>query len=83
LRYQLLYMGSRSLIRDFGSNTTLPLFRRNMEKERFERAILWLKADIEQILTYLGFYIDRNKSLPYQLRMLFKLQGSFRKFPIQ
>lgn len=76
-------MGSRSLVRDYGTNTTVPLFRRNMEKERFERAVMWLKADVEQIMTYLGIFVDRTKSLPYQLRLLFKHQTTFRKFPNQ
>eukprot|EP00598_Pedospumella_elongata_P000321 CAMPEP_0184971788 /NCGR_PEP_ID=MMETSP1098-20130426/3964_1 /TAXON_ID=89044 /ORGANISM="Spumella elongata, Strain CCAP 955/1" /LENGTH=400 /DNA_ID=CAMNT_0027493981 /DNA_START=63 /DNA_END=1262 /DNA_ORIENTATION=+ len=43
LRYQLLFMASRSFIRDpvVGNGTTLPLFRRGTERERFDRAVLW------------------------------------------
>ena len=39
LRYQLLFMASRSFIRDpvVGNGTTLPLFRRGTERERFDR----------------------------------------------
>ena len=39
LRYQLLFMASRSFIRDpvIGNGTTLPLFRRGTERERFDR----------------------------------------------
>ena len=39
LRYQLLFMASRSFIRDpvVGNGTTLPLFRRGTERDRFDR----------------------------------------------
>ena len=62
LRYQLLYYSSRSMIKDIiafpalasATATTqgviLPLYRRGIERERFELAIQWVKCDIQQIM---------------------------------
>lgn len=76
LRYQMLFMGSRSFIRDpvLGSTSgTLPLFRRNVEKERFDRAVSWLRRDIEQLLQTRGVLYDHTKesNILYNLHQLF------------
>lgn len=64
LRYQLLYHGSRCLVRDLVASTTIyPLFRSYNDKERFEKGVLWLRADVEQILGSKGLYYDPMRSL--------------------
>lgn len=62
LRYQLLYYASRSMIKDciafpslsstaaVSQGVILPLYRRGIERERFELAIQWVKCDIQQIM---------------------------------
>ncbi len=57
-----------------GSAGTLPLFRRNVEKERFERAILWLRRDVEQLLLVRGVYYDHNKDLLQNVQQLFQCE---------
>jgi hypothetical protein len=73
LRYQLLFMGSRSLIKDplQGSLGTLPLFRRNVEKERFDRAITWLKKNIDHLLSARGIGYDNTKDMLFNMHQLF------------
>jgi hypothetical protein len=74
LRYQLLFMGSRSLVRDpmlLHQDNTFPLFRKSIEKERFERAVLWLRGDIEQLLCTRGLPFDAGKPLLQNLQTLF------------
>jgi hypothetical protein len=64
LRYPILYGASRSYITDpctessSGMAYTLPLFWRgsNSEREKIDLAILWLKRDIEQILSVLDVH---------------------------
>jgi len=81
LRYQLLFMGSRSFIRDpvAGGGSTLPLFRRNVEKDRFDRAVLWLKRNVEQLLVNRGiayeptYHILRNVHSLFQCEMCPKI----------
>lgn len=76
MRYQILFLGSRSMIRDplQGSAGTLPLFRRNVEKERFDRAIVWLKKDIEQLLLSRGYTYEPHKDILYNLHQLFQCE---------
>jgi hypothetical protein len=70
-------MGSRSLVRDPIRDlskdpiSTYPLFKRSIEKERFEKAITWLKADIEFLLRFKGFDYDMNKHFLVNLQLLF------------
>lgn len=74
LRYQLLFMGSRSLVRDavlVGQDNTFPLFRKSIEKERFERAVLWLRGDVEQLLSARGMAYDSGRPLLGNLALLF------------
>lgn len=76
LRYQLLYYSSRSLIRDpiHGLNQAYPLFRKNTERERFDRAIVWLKKDVEQVLLTRGLVFDPTKDILYNLSQLFSCE---------
>ena len=75
MRYQLLHMGSRSLIRDpVNSNVaagTYPLFRRGVEKERFDRALHLLRLNIEQLLLSREVPYDSTKSCLGNLFVLF------------
>lgn len=67
-------MGSRSLIRDAIGNvagSAFPLFKKGVEKERFEKAINWLKLDIEQLLSSRGVVYDGGQSMLYNLSLLF------------
>jgi hypothetical protein len=57
-----------------GSAGTLPLFRRNVEKERFERAIVWLKRDVEQLLLTRALYYDPAKDVLQNLQQLFQCE---------
>lgn len=68
-------MGSRSLIRDpIGSNanSTYPLFKRSIEKERFEKAIIWLRADIEQLLATRGLVYESSRPILWNLQVLYQ-----------
>lgn len=74
LRYQLLYMGSRSFIRDpvlGNSGGTYPLFKRNVEKDRFDRGVQWLKRDVEQLLLTRGVHYDAGRDILHNLHQLF------------
>ena len=70
LRYTPLFMGSRSLVRD-AIIGTVPLFRKNVEKDRFDRAVLWLKYDIDQILMSRGLSYDVTKPLLFNVQQIF------------
>eukprot|EP01033_Poteriospumella_lacustris_P009177 gene9177-6603_t len=64
LRYQLLFHGSRCLVRDLAAtNAILPLFRSYNDKERFDRAVSWLRVDLEQLLQTRGVTFDPSRSL--------------------
>lgn len=66
-------MGSRSLVRDplvLSNTMTFPLFRKNTEKDRFDRAVSWLRADAEQLLLVAGLPFDPSKCLLGNLVML-------------
>lgn len=69
-------MGSRSFIRDpaVGNGTTLPLFRRNVEKDRFDRAVAWLKRAAEQLLMSRGAGYEANQCLLANIQMLFQCE---------
>uniref|UniRef100_A0A7S1XLF7 Uncharacterized protein n=1 Tax=Phaeomonas parva TaxID=124430 RepID=A0A7S1XLF7_9STRA len=77
LRYQILFYSSRSAIRDEvrdganASNNTYYLFRRGVERERFESAVLMLQKNCDQLLAARG--------VPYapELSMLANLQNLF------
>lgn len=54
---------------------TLPLFRKNIEKDRFDRAISWMKIDIEQLLTSRGKSYDQKRDILYNVANLFQCQN--------
>eukprot|EP01032_Pedospumella_encystans_P008984 gene8984-10606_t len=76
LRYQLLFMASRSFIRDpvVANGTTLPLFRRGTERERFDRAVLWLKRAVEQLLQSRGVTYEPNQHILSNIHALFSCE---------
>ncbi|CAM9127267.1 unnamed protein product [Choristocarpus tenellus] len=62
LRYQLIYNASRSAVRDniTGAGVAYPLFRRGVEKERFDRGVHLLGKDVEQMLAARGVPVKRG-----------------------
>lgn len=87
LRYQLLFYASRSMIRDSVSQPTqtsasgavqtsqagiaLPLYRRGIEKERFDLAVQWLKSDVEQLLCTRGVLFNPKQGLLFNIQQIF------------
>ena len=55
---------------------TLPLFRRNVEKVRFEKALSWLKRDVEQILMARGIRYEAQQDLLGNLRRFFTIEAA-------
>ena len=76
LRYQLLFFASRSMIRDpvqkDPKEQNLPLYRKDVEPERFRRAFHWLTRDIEQLLAARGIAYTKTKDILFNLSQLFK-----------
>lgn len=68
----------RSFIRDpiVGNGGTLPLFKRNVEKERFERGVIWLKRIVEQLLLSRGVNYDNNQHVLSNIYNLLKYETS-------
>ena len=67
----MVFCGSRSTIGDDsvhhnGYSTgpfILPLYKKGIEKERFDRAVLWLKRDVQQILIFVGLEYDTRENI--------------------
>jgi hypothetical protein len=61
------------MIRDpsMGRGVALPLYKRGVERDRFERALAWLQKDVEQILAVRGISYDRQKGMLFNLRQLY------------
>jgi len=76
LRFQLLFFASRSIIRDSvqkdPKEQNLPLYRKDVEPERFRRALQWLTRDVEQLLTARGIPFHRDKDLLHNLNQHFR-----------
>ncbi len=72
----MLFMGSRSFIRDpvIGNGSTLPLFRRNVEKDRFDRAIVWLKRVVEQLLLSRGVPYEPSQNMLFNINAIFQCE---------
>ena len=49
----------------------LPLYRKNVEKDRFDRGLVWLQRDIEQILATKGLVYDYKREMLYNVHQLF------------
>lgn len=79
LRYQLIFCASRSLIADTNPPTPttpaapvlMPLFKRGVERERFDCAVAWLKKDIQQILLTRGVEYEHKREVLYNLSKFF------------
>lgn len=75
LRYELVCSSSRSLVRDGLASCsygfTFPLFRRETERRRFNRALELLAADIKQLLWSQGLDYHRNFSFTKNLELVF------------
>jgi UV radiation resistance-associated gene protein len=74
LRYEVIYNSSRSMIRDVvvGRGGALPLFKRGVERDRFDRAIMWLQKDIEQLMMIrTGAAYDKKRSMLANLKEVF------------
>lgn len=67
-------ISSSSLINSSAMNnaaiSTYPLFRKAIERERFEKAIHWLKINIEQLLLSRNLPYDGNKPILYNVQLL-------------
>jgi hypothetical protein len=62
------------MIRDavVGRGGPLPLFKRGVERDRFDRAMMWLQKDIEQLMMIrTGATYDKRKSLLANLKQVF------------
>lgn len=73
MRYEVIYSSSRSMIRDavLGRGSTLPLFKRGVERERFDRALIWLQKNIEQLMDRMGYKYSRKNSMLFNMKHLF------------
>mmetsp|Transcript_9147 Transcript_9147/g.13789 ORF Transcript_9147/g.13789 Transcript_9147/m.13789 type:complete len:478 (-) Transcript_9147:153-1586(-) len=76
LRYEVIYQSSRSMIRDTvtGRGLAYPLFKRGVERDKFDRALMWLQKDVEQIMALRSFTYDRKKSILGNLKHLFSCE---------
>lgn len=45
--------------------------QRGAEKERFDRAVIWLQRDVEQLIQSRGIAYDHNQHILYNLQQLF------------
>eukprot|EP00752_Nemacystus_decipiens_P007780 g6948.t1 len=78
LRYQVIYNASRSAVRDnvTGAGVAYPLFRKGVEKERFDRGVYLLGRDVEQMLTARGVPAKRGAGqLLRNLERLMSIEG--------
>lgn len=51
LRYHIVHFSSRSFVKDKvqGIGGEYPLYRRGVERERFEKAVLYLNRNVQQV----------------------------------
>ncbi len=49
----------------------LPLYRRGIEKERFDIAVHWLRCDIEQLLLSRGLVFSPKQGILFNVQQLF------------
>ena len=54
-----------------GGGLVLPLYRKNVDRDRFDRALIWLQRDIEQLLACRGVGYDIKKDMLCNLQQLF------------
>jgi hypothetical protein len=76
LRWQVLFFASRSIIRDPAQkdpkDQNLPLYRTDVEPERFRRAVLLLTKDVEQLMQRRDIPFESNKGILHNLYKLFR-----------
>jgi hypothetical protein len=83
----LIFCGSRSAIGDatlpspgpIQGSLALPLYKKGVERERFDRAILWLKRDIQQILLVLSEEYESKKNILFNVNKIFLSYASSEK----
>lgn len=63
LRYKVVPYSSRSYLKDEinDPNGEYPLYKKGIEKERFDRATAFLKKDVEQVRVVVGMIIRRGE----------------------
>lgn len=79
LKYQPIFMASRSMIRDNVQSTSsssqyFPLYRKGTDKDKYEKALLWLRKDIEQVLSSRGVTYEYSRDMLYNLNLLFSCE---------
>ena len=72
LRYQLLYFSSRSMIKDAVSGHSMPLYRKDIDIERFKKAFVWLQRNVEQLLDAKGLVFDKKRHVLGEVNRLFQ-----------
>jgi len=76
LRWQVLFFASRSIIRDPAQkdpkDQNLPLYRKDVEPERFRRAVLLLTKDVEQLMQRRDIPFESSKGILHNLYKLFR-----------
>ncbi|KDO27485.1 hypothetical protein SPRG_07074 [Saprolegnia parasitica CBS 223.65] len=72
LRYTIVHCSSRSFMRDDVNDPYIeyPLFKRGVEKDRFEKACVFLKKDVEQLMQARGLDIVVNSQLLIRLKSI-------------
>ena len=57
----------------------LPLYKKGVEKILFDRAILWLKRNVQQILMAVGVEYEVNKNILFNIDKIFNLYAPYGK----
>ncbi|ETW06598.1 hypothetical protein, variant [Aphanomyces invadans] len=72
LRYAIVHLSSRSYMRDDVNDPTgeYPLYKRGVDKDRFDKAFLFLRKDVEQMLLARGLELVQNAQLLMRLTTL-------------
>ena len=81
LRYPIAYASSKSLIRDpllipmgGGVAATLPLYRRGVDREKFEKAVVLIQKNVKQLVCTVGLEYQNKKSWLENLNNIFQNQ---------
>lgn len=71
-RYHVVHFSSRSFIKDMvqGIGGEYPLYRKGVDKERFERAIVLLNRNVQQILAARNVVMDDRIPILARLKAL-------------
>lgn len=60
----------------------LPLYKKGVEKDRFDRAVLWLGRDIQQILSHMGAEYEAKKNILYNVNKILLCYSSCEKISV-